>query len=89
MFEEFFTTFYRNRNHDGTVNQKKSILKTNKGFGVVTKFIMKNYGKTMKIRHDLRKLDFGSRSGLGVGKVLAPYNARSKMVPIIKYAKWM
>jgi len=45
--------------------------------------------KTIKIRQVCEKLDFGSGSRLRVGKVLAPYNARPRAVPLIKYAKLM
>jgi len=39
--------------------------------------------KTIKIRQVCEKLDFGSGSRLRVGKVLAPYNARQRAVPLI------
>jgi len=35
------------------------------------------------------KTKFRIRSRLRVGKVLAPYNARPKVVPLIKFAKEM
>ena len=56
-------------------------------FEVASQFILKDYGKTEKIKQGLRKLDFRSRSWLRVGKVLAPYNTHPKMIPLIKYAQ--
>jgi len=47
---------------------------------------MKNHKKKSKV---CEKPDFGSESRLRVGKVLAPYNARPKMIPLIKRAKRM
>jgi len=43
----------------------------------------------MKIRQVCKKLDFGSGSQLRVGKVLTPYNAHPKAVPLIKNEKLM
>jgi len=45
--------------------------------------------KTIKIRQVSGKPDFGSGSRLRVGKVLAPYSARPRAVPLIKNAKLM
>jgi len=45
--------------------------------------------KTIKIKQVCEKPDFGSGSRLRVGKVLAPYRARSRAVPLIKNAKLM
>jgi len=42
-----------------------------------------------KNKTSLRKTDFGSESRLRVGKVLAPYSARPRAVPLIKNAKLM
>jgi len=39
--------------------------------------------KTMKIRQVYKKPDFGSGSQLRVWKVLAPYRARPRAVPLI------
>jgi len=43
--------------------------------------------KTIKIRQVCEKPDSGSESRLRVRKVLAPYSARPRAVPIIKNAK--
>jgi len=45
--------------------------------------------KTIKKNKVCEKPDFGSRSRLRVGKVLAPHNVRPKTVPLIKCAKVM
>ena len=45
--------------------------------------------KTIKIKQVCKKPDFGSGSRLRVGKVLAPYRARLRAVPLIKNAKLM
>jgi len=45
--------------------------------------------KTIKIKQVCEKLDFGFGSRLRVGKVLAPYRARLRAVPLIKNAKLM
>ncbi|WVY99919.1 hypothetical protein V8G54_025989 [Vigna mungo] len=48
--------------------------------------LWKTMEKTIKKRHGPRKPTIGFRSLLRVGKVLAPYNACPKAVPLIKYA---
>ena len=45
--------------------------------------------KTIKKSKVCEKPEFGSGSRLRVGKLLTPYNARHKMVPLIKCAKFM
>jgi len=43
----------------------------------------------MKIKQVCKKPDFRSGSWLRVGKVLAPYSARPRALPLIKNAKSM
>ncbi|KOM28783.1 hypothetical protein LR48_Vigan583s003400 [Vigna angularis] len=78
----------RNRNRDGTTIQKE--IGFEKRFGVAT---IVYYGKLRKnhkmIRHSPRKLDFGFGSRLRVGKVLTPYNACPKAVPLTKCTNMM
>jgi len=45
--------------------------------------------ENLKIKQVYEKPDFGSGSWLRVGKVLAPYRARPRAVPLIKNAKLM
>jgi len=45
---------------------------------------MENHKQKSKV---CQKPEFGSKSRLRVGKVLAPHNARPKTVPLIKCAK--
>jgi len=44
--------------------------------------------KTIKVKQVCEKPDFGSGSRLRVGKVLTPYRARPRAVPLIKNAKF-
>ena len=45
--------------------------------------------KTIKIKQVCKKPDFGSESRLRIGKVLTPYRARPRAVPLIKNVKLM
>jgi len=74
----------RNRNRDGTTNQKrkrvwKEIWSRHHSYSG-------KLWKTMKIRQVCEKLDFGSRSRLRV-EVLARYCARPRAIPLIKKCK--
>jgi len=60
-----------------------------KRFGVATIVISGKLQKTIKIKQVCKKPDFRSGSRLRVGKVLAPYSARPRAVPLIKNAKSM
>jgi len=40
-----------------------------------------------KIQYSMQKLNYGFESRLRVGKVLASYNARPKVIPLIKRSK--
>ena len=77
----------RNRDRDGTMNKKrkrvwKEIWSRHHSYS-------RKLWKTIKIRQVCGKLDFGSGNRLRVGKVLAPYSARPRAVPLIKNAKSM
>ena len=50
-------------------------------------FLFSSGTKTIKKSKVYEKPDFGFRSRLRVGKVLAPHNTRPKTVPLIKCAK--
>ena len=67
--------------------EKKNGFK--KRFGVATIVIFGKLWKTIKIKQVCEKPDFRSGSRLRVGKVLAPYSARPRAVPLIKKAQSM
>jgi len=75
----------RNRNRDGTTNQKLKICK-NRVWSRHHSYYRKLW-KIIKKSKVCKKPEFGSGSRLRVGKVLAPHNARPKTVPLIKCAK--
>ena len=75
----------RNRNHDGTTNQKIKIC--TKRFWSRHHSYYRKLWKTIKNCKVCKKTEFGSGNRLRVGKVLAPHNARPKTVPLIKCAK--
>jgi len=60
-----------------------------KDLGVATIVIFGKLWKTIKIRQVCEKPYFGFGSRLRIGKVLAPYRARPRAVPLIKNAKLM
>jgi len=83
-----FLRFCRNRNRDGKANRKnKTGLK--RDWESPPQLFLENYGKTIKIKQVCEKSYFGFGSRLRVGKVLAPYRARPRAVPLIKNAKLM
>ena len=78
----------RNRNHDGTMNQKLKFVK-NRVWGRHHSLFQKTKEKSKKINKVCEKPDFGYKSRLRVRKVLTPHNARPKTTPLIKCAKVM
>jgi len=71
----------------GKWTEKKNGFK--KRFGVATIVIFGKLWKTIKIKQVCEKPDFRFGSWLRVGKVLAPYSARPRAVPLIKNAESM
>jgi len=61
----------------------ESKIKYKKGFRVATIVIIGNYGKPQKGGRST-KIEFGVRELITCRKVLAPYNAHPKMIPLIK-----
>jgi len=67
--------------------QTKNRIWKKRGWSCYHSLFWKTTKKPKKKSKVCEKSDFGSRSRLRVGKVLAPHNARPKRLPLIKCAK--